>query len=81
MKHNKIPLFKIDDSIRKVQIEKLKHLKASRDNSAVITCLQNLNDKAVSGENIMPAVIDAVENFCTLGEIADELRKVFGEYK
>ena len=29
----------------------------------------------------MPAVIDAVENFCTLGEIADELRNVFGEYK
>jgi methylmalonyl-CoA mutase N-terminal domain/subunit len=29
----------------------------------------------------MPAVIDAVENYCTLGEMADELRKVFGEYR
>jgi len=75
-----IPLFKIDDSIRKVQIEKLKHLKESRNNSEVKKCLQVLNDKAISGENIMPAVIDAVENYCTLGEIADELRKVFGEH-
>ena len=43
-------------------------------------CLQTLNDKAISTENIMPAVIDAVENLCTLGEIADELRHIFGEY-
>lgn len=52
-----IPLLKIDDSIRKVQIEKLKHLKESRNNSEVKKCLQVLNDKAISGENIMPAVI------------------------
>ncbi len=78
---NKIPVFKIDDNIRKLQVEKLKQLKESRDNSIVKNCLQTLNDKAVSGENIMPAVIDAVENFCTLGEIADELRKVFGEFR
>jgi methylmalonyl-CoA mutase N-terminal domain/subunit len=46
-----------------------------------MACLENLHSKAVSGENIMPAVNDAVENFCTLGEIADTLRKVFGEYR
>jgi methylmalonyl-CoA mutase N-terminal domain/subunit len=40
-----------------------------------------LNDKAVSGDNLMPAVLEAVENKCTLGEIADTLREVFGEYK
>jgi methylmalonyl-CoA mutase N-terminal domain/subunit len=47
----------------------------------VDTVLQYLNDKAASGENIMPAVMEAVENRCTLGEIADTLREVFGEYK
>jgi len=78
---NKIPLFKIDDSIRKIQIEKLKTLKAARNNPSVKNCLQTISDKAISGENIMPAVIDAVENYCTLGEIADALRKVFGEFK
>jgi methylmalonyl-CoA mutase, N-terminal domain len=43
--------------------------------------LQGLSDKAASGENIMPTVIEAVEQKCTLGEIADTLREVFGEYK
>ena len=77
----KIPHFKIDDNIRKIQVEKLKSLKETRNNQQVKNCLQTLHDKATSGENIMPSVIDAVENFCTLGEIADELRKIFGEYK
>ncbi len=79
--NEKIPLLKIDDSIRKLQIEKLTHLKNSRDNNQVKKCLQLLNNRATMGENIMPAVIDAVENYCTLGEISDELRKVFGEYR
>ncbi|MBV9960869.1 MAG: methylmalonyl-CoA mutase, partial [Parafilimonas sp.] len=79
-KEEKIPLLKIDDSIRKLQIQKLKSLKEKRDNDKVKACLQSLHYKTVSGENIMPAVIDAVENFCTLGEVADELRKIFGEY-
>jgi methylmalonyl-CoA mutase N-terminal domain/subunit len=76
-----IPVFKIDDSIRTIQIEKLKRLKGNRDNAKVDQCLQVLNDKAIGGENIMPAVIEAVENKITLGEIADELRGIFGEYK
>lgn len=76
-----IPVFKIDDSIRAIQIEKLKRLKGNRDNAKVDQCLQVLNDKAIGGENIMPAVIEAVENKITLGEIADELRGIFGEYK
>jgi len=76
-----IPGFRIEDSIRDLQIEKLKRLKTERDNAKVDQCLQVLNDKASSGENIMPAVIEAVENKITLGEIADELRGVFGEYK
>jgi methylmalonyl-CoA mutase N-terminal domain/subunit len=44
-------------------------------------CLQQLNNAAISSQNLMPLVIEAVENHCTLGEISDELRKVFGEYK
>src|SRR5687767_7468145 len=76
-----ISTLKIDDSIRALQVEKLKRLKTERDNAKVDQCLQVLNDKASSGENLMPAVIEAVENKITLGEIADELRGVFGEYK
>jgi methylmalonyl-CoA mutase, N-terminal domain len=76
-----IPGFRIDDSIRQVQTEKLNSLKKRRDPARCDSILQDLNDKAASDENIMPVVIEAVENNCTLGEIADTLREVFGEYK
>jgi len=75
------PSFRIDDTIRQLQMEKLKALRQKRDHAKCDQLLQALNDKACSGENIMPVVIEAVENFCTLGEIADTLREVFGEYK
>jgi methylmalonyl-CoA mutase N-terminal domain/subunit len=78
---NTIPGFKIDDSIRQIQTDKLKVLKATRDNDRVMKCLQQLNNAALSNTNLIPLVIEAVENNCTLGEISDELRKVFGEYK
>jgi methylmalonyl-CoA mutase N-terminal domain/subunit len=76
-----IPLLKVDDSIRQVQAEKLKALRSNRNPAKIDNILQQLNDKANSDENIMPIVIEAVENFCTLGEIADTLREVYGEYK
>jgi methylmalonyl-CoA mutase, N-terminal domain len=76
-----IPLLKIDDSIRTGQVEKLKRLKEKRNSQNVSARLEAVREKATNGENIMPAVVDAVENLCTLGEIADELRKLYGEYK
>jgi methylmalonyl-CoA mutase N-terminal domain/subunit len=78
---DKIPILKIDDSIRKVQADKLAALRSNRDNAKTEQLLQILIDKAGSGENLLPAVIEAVENKCTLGEIAGTLREVFGEFK
>jgi len=75
------PVFKIDDSIRTVQTEKLKALRAKRDAAKASACLEAIRQKAISAENLMPAVIEAVESLCTLGEIADTLRGVWGEYK
>jgi methylmalonyl-CoA mutase N-terminal domain/subunit len=77
----KIPVLKIDEGIRKVQIEKLKALKSKRDSNKVNACLQNIEKAAIDGTNLMPIVIEAVESLCTLGEISDVLRKVFGEHK
>ncbi|HEV8079162.1 MAG TPA: methylmalonyl-CoA mutase family protein [Chitinophagaceae bacterium] len=74
------PSFKIDDNIRQLQINKLKILKEKRDNLKSEACLKTIKDKTISGENLMPAVINAVENNCTLGEISNTLREVFGEY-
>lgn len=76
-----VPGFKIDDSIRQMQSEKLQVLRNHRNHAKCDSILQSLNDAASGDENIMPIVIEAVENKCTLGEIADTLREVFGEYK
>ena len=81
MKEDPVPGFKIDDSIRQVQSDKIRALRNNRNNPKCDNILQALNDAAYSDENIMPIVIEAVENKCTLGEIADTLREVFGEYK
>lgn len=78
---NKIPVLRIDESIRQVQSDKLKSLRSRRDNDKANACLLQLTNAANSGDNLMPVVLEAVEHYCTLGEIADTLRKVFGEYK
>ncbi len=76
-----IPGFKINDNIRLQQTERLNALKEKRNKERVAKSLAAIHKKAIDNENLMPAVIEAVENYCTLGEIADELRKVFGEHK
>ncbi|MFI5222464.1 MAG: methylmalonyl-CoA mutase family protein, partial [Bacteroidia bacterium] len=75
------PLLKVDDAIRKIQIEKIRQLKSERDQKKVETILTQLEQEAKDGTNLMPRIIEAVENYLTLGEISDTFRKVFGEYK
>jgi len=72
--------FKIDDSIRQVQIEKINTLKQNRDNTKVAACLDAITNAAKGTDNIMPLVVEAVENKATLGEISIALRLVFGEF-
>jgi len=79
--NNTTPVFKIDDSIRQVQAERLQALKAKRNAAEASLCLQAISEAAKNDTNLMPLVIEAVEHYCTLGEIADTLREVFGEYK
>jgi methylmalonyl-CoA mutase N-terminal domain/subunit len=73
-------VFRVDDSIRRKQIEKLIRLKDERNNSDVNKALQNLTIAARGNDNLMPCILTAVECYATLGEIADTLRSVFGEY-
>src|SRR6202012_6090603 len=60
------PSFKIDDSIRQIQSDKLKKLRDKRDNEKAMSCLATIKRQAMTTENLMPAVIDAVESLCTL---------------
>ena len=62
------------------QIENLKRAKVSRDNNKVQDSLSSLQKTAKGKENVMPMIIHCVKNRCTLGEISDALRLVFGEY-
>ncbi len=76
-----IPILKINESIRQEQIKNLQTLKNNRDHQKVAGCLLAIKTAAKEGTNLMPPVIEAVEAFCTLGEISDALRTVFGEYQ
>ena len=78
---SQIPVFKVDENIRQEQIDKLTILKNKRDANKVATCLAAIKEAAIGTENLMPPVVEAVENYCTLGEIADTLRTVYGEFQ
>jgi methylmalonyl-CoA mutase N-terminal domain/subunit len=78
---SQIPILRIDEKIRQEQIEKIIKLKQRRNAEKVALCLASIKKAALDNENLMPPVIEAVENDCTLGEISDILRTVFGEYQ
>ncbi|MEJ2884458.1 acyl-CoA mutase large subunit family protein [Pedobacter sp. GR22-6] len=73
-------VFTIDESIRAIQTEQLRQLKAGRNTEAVHKTLRDLEVAARGKDNLMPLILAAVEVYATLGEIADVLRNVFGEY-
>ena len=73
-------LLRVDDSIRKMQADKLARLRTKRNNDHVANCLKKIKNAAREDKNLMPFVIEAVENYATLGEIADSLREIYGEY-
>jgi len=73
-------IFKVDDSIRQVQIDKINKLKSTRNNAKVETLLAQLKADAKGTKNLMPTILACAEEYATLGEIADAMREVFGEY-
>ena len=72
-------LLKVDPELQRRQIERLQQLRRERDNEAASKSLARLEDVARSEENTVPVILECVENYCTLGEISDVLRGVFGE--
>jgi methylmalonyl-CoA mutase N-terminal domain/subunit len=76
-----VPLLQIDESVAELQTERLKKLRAERDNKLVETTLEKLAEGARAGENTMPLLLDCVRAYATLGEMCDALRPVYGEYR
>lgn len=73
-------LLKIDIKATQRQIKLLKQYKNRRDGNNVVVALKTLMEKARTTQNIFPQILDCVKNDCTLGEISDALRTIFGEY-
>ncbi len=76
-----VELLKIDASIEKKQVHKLKKFKAGRSKAKVAEALAGLQSAARGTENLMPKIVAAVKAGCTLGEVSDSLRAVFGTHK
>jgi len=76
-----IEITKITPASEQVQIERVRGVRARRDARAAEQAVERVGAAAASGDNLMPALVDAVKAYATVGEIADTLRGVYGEYK
>jgi methylmalonyl-CoA mutase, N-terminal domain len=76
-----IPTLRIDPATERAQVERVRRVRAERDADAAASALEKVERAAASGENLMPRIVAAVEAYATLGEIADRMRAVFGEYR
>jgi methylmalonyl-CoA mutase N-terminal domain/subunit len=79
--NRQIPTLRIDPQIESTQITRLNALRARRDSAKVQSALVELQRRARSTENLLPAILTAVESYASVGEISDALRQIFGEYQ
>src|SRR5215469_829058 len=78
---NPVPILRIDPNIERAQVERLRALRAKRDSTKTQAALSELARRASTVENLLPAILAAVEAYATVGEISDALRRTFGEYQ
>jgi methylmalonyl-CoA mutase, N-terminal domain len=76
-----VPIQRIDEALEGRQVERVRAMRLRRDKEAHASALRRVEDAARGGENLMPQILHAVESYATVGEIADVMRRVFGEYR
>jgi methylmalonyl-CoA mutase N-terminal domain/subunit len=74
-------ILKIDESTAKAQSQALARLRKTRDHKAVEKALAGVKEASRAQKNVMPALVDAARAYCTLGEISDAFREVFGTWR
>ena len=74
-------LFTVNEHVRPEQVSALCDLRVRRDTARVAAALSALTAAASGTTNMLPLILDAVESYCTVGEISDTLRSVWGEYR
>jgi methylmalonyl-CoA mutase N-terminal domain/subunit len=76
-----IDTLRMDPEVESAQVARLKSMRARRDADKVNAALAEIERRAGCAENLMPAILNAVEAYATVGEISDAMRRVFGEYQ
>ncbi len=76
-----IPLLHMDESLERKQVERLRALRASRDQEKCASAVKRVEETARGTGNLMPVIVEAVEANATVGEISDAMRHVYGEYQ
>jgi len=74
-------ILKVNPATEEKQRARMARIRAERNQPAASAAIARVEETARDGANLMPPIIDAVRNWVTLGEIADAMRRVFGEYK
>ncbi|HSY14262.1 MAG TPA: methylmalonyl-CoA mutase family protein [Verrucomicrobiae bacterium] len=77
---HEVPLQHIDESLERKQVERLKAVRAKRDQARWAAAVKQVEDTAKGTGNLMPVIVEAVEANATVGEISDAMRHVYGEY-
>jgi methylmalonyl-CoA mutase N-terminal domain/subunit len=75
-----IPIQRVDQKIEREQIERLRAVREKRDAQKAENALSKLEESARGTENLLPRILDCVENYATVGEISNRLRRVWGEF-
>ena len=75
-----IPILEIDTRAEKNQMERLIQIKNNRDSTLVSNLLNSISASCKNGDNLVPPIIDAVKNYCTMGEIVEAMKLEFGEW-
>jgi methylmalonyl-CoA mutase, N-terminal domain len=76
-----VPIFKVDEAGELRQIKRLKTLRKNRDVMKVTEALNKIRIISEKGENVIPAMIEAIKAYVTIGEICDVLRELYGTYQ
>ncbi len=74
-------VFRLDPALERQQVERLRELRAARDQACTELRLNELEQAARGSDNLMPKILAACEAYGTVGEVSDRLRRVFGEYR
>ncbi|MBP6004326.1 MAG: methylmalonyl-CoA mutase [Pyrinomonadaceae bacterium] len=78
---NPIPILRVNEQIGRDQVERLRAVRVRRNAAKATDCLNKIADAAKGTANLLPHILEAVENNVTVGEISNRLRGIWGEYQ